>query len=131
MHRLRLGTLTLTLVTAVACSAGGAGTAAAPPAPAKASDVAIKGFLFAPARLDVAAGTTVTWTNSDNILHTATSGKAVKADDLGRYTLTPDAKFDGTMETSGATFSFTFTGPGDYEYYCSRHNNMTGSVSVK
>ena len=131
MHRLRLGTLTLTLVTAVACSAGGAGTAAAPPAPAKASDVAIKGFLFSPARLDVAAGTTVTWTNGDNILHTATSGKAAKVDDLGRYTLTPDATFDGTMDTSGKTFSFTFTGPGEYEYYCSRHNNMTGSVSVK
>ncbi len=93
--------------------------------------VEVKGFAFSPQRLEVSKGTTVTWTNADNILHTATSGRSVKADDLGHYTITPDGKFNGTMDDQGKSFSFTFDTVGDFSYFCSRHNNMMGTVVVK
>ncbi len=93
--------------------------------------VEVKGFAFSPQRLEVSKGTTVTWTNADSILHTATSGKSVKADDLGHYTTTPDGKFNGTMDDQGKSFGFTFDTVGDFSYLCSRHNNMTGTVVVK
>ena len=82
--------------------------------------VAIKGFLFKPNPLEVEAGTEVTWTNQDQILHTATSG-------------TPDARttaFNLSFPERGATGAFTFDEPGTYQYFCDRHNSMTGTVVV-
>jgi plastocyanin len=82
--------------------------------------VQVAQFKFAPEQLEVTAGTTVRWDNSDEILHTATSG-------------TPDATtadFDGQMSGAGTSFSFTFETPGTYAYFCSRHVFMTGEVVV-
>lgn len=84
------------------------------------STVQVAQFKFAPAQLEVAAGTTVRWDNSDEILHTATSGAPDAA--------TPD--FDGQMSGAGTNFSFTFETPGTYAYFCSRHVFMTGEVVV-
>jgi plastocyanin len=87
-------------------------------APAGAEDTAVKieNFTFAPQRVTVKAGTTVTWTNDDDIPHTvASSTKAFKSKVLD----------------SEDKFSFTFTTPGIYEYFCSLHPHMTGTLVVE
>lgn len=84
------------------------------------SAVEVKGFLFKPTPLEVKAGTEVTWTNQDQILHTVTAGKP---DEIAET-------FRGEMAERGAVFSFTFADPGTYPYFCERHNSMTGTVVV-
>ena len=99
---------TLLLVCALGISA-----ASAPPA--KSSAITIDNFSFSPAVLNVTAGTTVTWTNHDDIPHTVVDSahkiksKALDTDD---------------------TFSYTFTEPGTYEYFCGMHPRMVGKVIV-
>lgn len=83
---------------------------------ARAEDTAvhIDNFSFAPNQLDVKVGTTVTWTNRDDIPHTVVCAGKFRSK---------------TMDTDG-TFSFTFTEPGEYKYFCSLHPHMTGSIKV-
>jgi plastocyanin len=95
-------------------------SAAAPAAAGGA--VTVKQFQFMPAELVVKAGTTVTWTNQDDILHTATSGATPG---------TPDGQFDGPMDGPGKSFSHTFGRPGRHPYFCNRHTSMTGTVVVE
>ena len=87
-----------------------------PVSAARAEDIAvhIDNFVFQPAQLDVKIGTTVTWTNRDDIPHTVVCA--------GKFRSKP-------MDTDG-TFSFTFTEPGEYKYFCSLHPHMTGSIKV-
>jgi plastocyanin len=88
------------------------------PMPALAADAAVKidNFTFDPPRLVVKAGTTVTWQNNDDIPHTVVaSGKGFRS-----KTLDTDDKY-----------TFTFTTPGSYEYFCSLHPHMTGSIVVE
>lgn len=92
-------------------------TSAAAAAPAKTAGVTIGNFTFGPAALTVSAGTTVTWTNGDDIPHTVVS------DDK--------ATFRSKVLDSGDSFSFTFEKPGTYPYFCSIHPHMTGKVVVK
>jgi plastocyanin len=89
---------------------------AAAPAPL-AAKVVIGNFTFGPAALTVKPGTTVTWLNGDDIPHT------VVADDK--------TTFRSKVLDSDDTFSFTFTKPGTYPYFCSIHPHMTGKVVVK
>ena len=84
--------------------------------------VTVKLFQFMPTELTVKAGTKVTWTNQDQILHTATAGATPG---------TADGKFDGSMNGVGQSFSFTFDQPGTYPYFCARHNSMTGTIVVR
>ena len=86
------------------------------------SAVNVKQFQFMPAELAVKAGTNVTWTNQDDILHTATSGATPGS---------ADGKFDGQMDGPGKSFSHAFDQPGRYPYFCSRHTSMTGTVVVE
>jgi len=79
------------------------------------SAVDIKGFAFSPASLEVAAGTTVTWTNSDSATHTVTAD---------------DGSFDSGDLANGATFSFTFDTAGTFTYHCNIHPNMTATIVV-
>ncbi|TMJ92244.1 MAG: amicyanin [Alphaproteobacteria bacterium] len=89
---------------------------AAQPAPAAAAEVEIDQFAFVPQRITVKAGTTVTWINDDDTPHTvASSSKLFKSKAL-------DTK---------DKFSFTFTTPGTYAYFCSLHPHMTGVVVVE
>jgi len=93
-----------------ACVAAGLAWAAAD------TSVKIANFTFGPEKLTVKAGTTVTWTNEDDIPHTvASSTKAFKSKALD----TDDS------------FSFTFATPGTYEYFCSLHPHMVGTVVVE
>jgi plastocyanin len=93
---------------------------AAPPttAPAATADVAIDNFTFTPAVLEVAAGTTVTWLNRDDVPHTVTS--STKAKELNSGAVDSDGKYQ-----------HTFTTPGTYPYYCAVHPHMTAKVVVK
>ena len=84
--------------------------------PASTAEVKIDNFSFGPTAITVAVGTTVTWTNRDDIPHT------VRATD-GSFTSRP-------MD-SGDHYSFTFAKPGVYTYFCSIHPKMTGKVVVQ
>jgi plastocyanin len=75
--------------------------------------VAIAGFAFEPATLEVAAGTEVTWTNQDPAQHTVTAD---------------DGSFDSGPIDQGATFSTTVNGP--VTYVCAIHPTMTGTIRV-
>ena len=77
---------------------------------------------FDPGVLDVAPGTTVTWTNTDKLSHTITSGK-VSDDNAG-------SMFDSSLVKSGKTFQFTFATAGTYDYFCTVHPWMVGQVVV-
>jgi plastocyanin len=93
-------------------------TASAPGARAASTvTVQISNFAYQPATVTIQVGDTVTWTNLDSAAHTAT--------DTGSGAL-----FDGVMAT-GESFSHTFTQAGTYDYYCTFHPEMTGTVVVQ
>jgi plastocyanin len=90
--------------------------------------VQIKLFRFDPDPLRIEKGTTVMWTNRDEILHTVTSGKA---DEKGDPLAGAGSVFDGTMEGRNTTFTQTFVEAGTFPYFCRRHATaMAGSVIV-
>jgi plastocyanin len=72
--------------------------------------------IFSPPILEVAAGTTVIWTNTSEVAHTVT-GDDLEFDDSG-------------IIDPGQTFAYTFTEPGTYTYHCSPHPYMTGVIVV-
>ena len=84
--------------------------------PTKAVAIAIDNFKFGVASLEVAAGTTVTWTNRDDVPHTVASTTKV---------------FKSPPLDTGEAFSYTFKGAGTFEYYCSMHPRMTGKIVVR
>ena len=71
---------------------------------------------FLPEQIRVTAGTTVVWVNRGQLTHSVV-GRG------GAFT-------SGTMEF-GRTFSFTFTRPGRYAYFCQQHTDMIGEVDVQ
>jgi plastocyanin len=77
---------------------------------------------FSPNPAEVKAGESVTWTNDDSQIHTATSG-AVGAEDSGRV-------FDSGILSPKATFDFKFDQAGEVDYYCTLHPQMVGKVVV-
>jgi plastocyanin len=85
------------------------------------SKVTIKLFQYQPGRIQARVGTMVTWLNEDEIFHTVTAGE-------------PDKKgggFDAALHGKGKSFSFTFSQPGTYTYYCKRHEHMRGEIEVR
>ena len=86
-----------------------------------AANVTIKLFQYQPGRIQVKAGTTVTWMNEDEIFHTVT---AVAEEGKG-------GGFDAPLDGKGKSFSFTFSQPGVYTYYCDRHEHMRGEIEVR
>jgi plastocyanin len=93
--------------------AGGAGAEEKAPAGVV---VKIDNFSFAPAAVTVPVGTTVTWTNRDDIPHTV-----VSTDDV----------FKSKALDTDDRFSFVFSKPGTYSYFCSLHPKMTGQIIVQ
>jgi plastocyanin len=71
---------------------------------------------FQPANIQVPVGTTVTWTNNDNVGHTVTFRNGMK--DSGR------------IDAGGGTFRYTFASKGIFPYYCTIHPDMVGVVIV-
>ncbi len=80
------------------------------------TEVKIDNFSFGPATLTVAVGTSVTWTNRDDIPHTVVS---------------TDGAFKSKVLDTDEKFSFTFSKAGTYPYFCSIHPKMTGKVIVQ
>ena len=78
-----------------------------------AQQVIIDNFSFAPAMTNVAVGSTVTWTNHDDVPHTVVS--------------TERAFKSPVLDTDGQ-FSHTFDAPGTYKYFCSLHPRMSGQI---
>jgi len=78
--------------------------------------VKIDNFVFGPQTLTVPVGTTVTWTNGDDIPHTSVS---------------TDGVFKSKVLDTDEKFSYTFTKAGTYPYYCTIHPKMTGKVVVQ
>ena len=77
--------------------------------------VQIENFQFSPARIEIAAGDTVTWSNKDDEIH------ALASDD--------GAFHSGGLE-GDTVFSHTFEKPGTYPYRCTLHPQMTGTIVV-
>jgi plastocyanin len=78
--------------------------------------VKIDNFVFGPQTITVPVGATVTWTNSDDIPHTAVS---------------TDGVFKSKVMDTDEKFTYTFTKAGTYPYYCTIHPKMTGKVVVQ
>jgi plastocyanin len=78
--------------------------------------VKIDNFVFGPQTLTVPVGTTVTWTNSDDIPHTSVSTEGV---------------FKSKVLDTDEKFSYTFSKAGSYPYYCTIHPKMTGTIVVQ
>ena len=87
----------------------------AAPAPVNAA-VQIGNFTFQAPVVTVKPGTTVTWTNGDDIPHTVVS---------------KDGVFKSKVLDTGNQFSFTFAKVGQFGYFCSLHPHMTGTIVVK
>jgi plastocyanin len=82
-----------------------------------AQQITIDNFSFAPTTLTVAAGTQVTWVNHDDIPHTVVSEDKTT--------------FKSRALDTDEKFSFTFSKPGTYTYFCSIHPKMTAKVVVQ
>jgi plastocyanin len=80
------------------------------------AEVKIDNFSFGPQTLTVAAGTEVVWVNRDDIPHTIVS---------------VDGIFKSKARDTDERFSYKFTKPGRYSYYCSLHPKMTGTIVVR
>jgi len=89
-----------------------------PSASAEDHDISITDDMkFNPEDLTINVGDTVTWTNNDGMGHTATSTDG-------------PVSFDSGNIAAGATWSFTFTEAGTYNYKCDYHSSMTASITV-
>jgi len=100
----------------VALALGCGGSAATGPSVAP-DQVLIQGFAFNPTPRTVSVGTTVTWINKDGAAHTTTGGSG------------PDA-WDSGQLSANASFTHTFGTPGTYQYVCTIHPGMHGTIIV-
>ena len=116
--KLMLG-FTALVVTAFALTTGTRANSATSPGdkPASATAIKIDNFSFGPATITIPAGTTVTWTNNDDVPHVVTS------DD--------NKMFKSKALDTDDHFSFTFAKPGTYNYYCAIHPKMTAKIVVQ
>jgi len=80
------------------------------------SRIGIQNFKFDPPTITVPAGTTVTWINRDDSVHTVTS---------------EDGRLASAGLNNGEQFSYRFTAPGTYAYHCALHPKMTAKIVVK
>jgi plastocyanin len=85
--------------------------------PASGATIKIDNFSFGPATITIPAGSTVTWTNNDDVPH------VVSSDD--------NKMFKSKALDTDDRFSFTFTKPGTYNYYCAIHPKMTAKIVVQ
>jgi|SRR5579863_5081890 len=115
LARMGLASVVVVLV-AMFATASRVGGAAAQGKVVATAEVKIDNFSFGPTALTVPVGTTVTWTNRDDIPHTVVS---------------TDGLFKSKALDTDDKFSFVFSKPGTYPYFCSIHPKMTGQVVVQ
>jgi plastocyanin len=82
----------------------------------EACTIDIRDLAYHPAQTEIAVGTTVTWTNSDTVPHTATA---------------TDRTFDSGILDPGKSYSFTFEKAGTFDYSCLVHPQMKGTIVVR
>jgi plastocyanin len=115
-----MGTTVRNVLVAMALGAAMAPLVAAIILPAGAQNapaaIGIDNFTFNPQQLTVKTGTIVNWTNKDDIPH------AIAA---------VNREFKSKALDTGDAYSFTFTTPGTYAYFCSLHPHMTGTIVVE
>ncbi|MFL6116475.1 MAG: cupredoxin family copper-binding protein [Catenulispora sp.] len=104
-------------------ASGSGGSATGPVAPVAAitgagHSVQIVGFAYAPQAITVTAGDSITWTNQDEAPHTVTTSSGPQA-------------INSPNLSKGQSFTYTFTVPGTYSYYCAVHPDMRAQVVVK
>ena len=78
-------------------------------------DIVVDNFSFAPAASSIQAGTTITWTNKDDVRHNIVS---------------TNRTFKSPVLDTDERFSYRFDAPGTYDYFCSLHPKMTGRIVV-
>jgi plastocyanin len=76
----------------------------------------VRDFMFRPARLEVAAGTTIIWTNGGQVIHTVTA---------------EDGSFDSGPIESGQRWARVFSTPGRFPFHCTPHPFMRGEIVVR
>lgn len=108
---LMLSALAMFSIFVISCGSSSTNTT-----PTAGNEVEISGFAFNPENITISAGTTVTWTNKDAVIHTVTSD---------------DEVFDSGNLSEGDTFEYTFNQTGTFEYHCIPHPYMTGKVVVE
>jgi plastocyanin len=111
-----LAATTLTIAIILLLAGSSSVKAADQSSAAAAAEIKIDNFSFGPQTITVPVGATVTWTNHDDIPHTSVS---------------TDGVFKSKVMDTDEKFSYTFTKPGTYPYYCTIHPKMTGQVVVK
>jgi plastocyanin len=79
-------------------------------------EVQVDNFTFGPATLTVPVNSTVTWVNKDDLPHTIASA---------------DGVFKSKALDTEDKYSYTFTKPGTYAYFCSIHPKMVGKIVVQ
>jgi plastocyanin len=83
--------------------------------PPRTHTVFMEGMAFRPKTIDVTAGDTIVWVNRDLVGHTATAAAA---------------GFDSNLVEANKSWQFTATQKGEFEYVCTLHPTMTGTVRV-
>lgn len=134
-RRIAIGAAVFAPLVFAACGSSSASKsqpAAKPSASAKpaANVVQIKLIAYRPAKLSVATGTTVTWTQMDPGVHTVTSGTVTQG--AAGVSVKPDGTFDSGELPTGKKFTHTFAATGTYTYFCQIHPaTMRGEITVK
>jgi amicyanin len=82
--------------------------------PLDANTVVIQNYEFSPSVIRIKQGDTVTWTNRDSVQHNVAHNS-----------------FESPLLRRGETYQYTFNAPGTYEYHCSPHPYMVGTVIVE
>jgi plastocyanin len=106
----------LLVIAMVAGRAGNSSSAAATEKPVAETAIKIDNFTFSPNALTLPVGSTIRWTNKDDIPHNVVS---------------EDKSFKSKVMDTDEQFSYTFTKPGTYLYFCSIHPKMTGKIIVQ
>ncbi len=84
--------------------------------PGQTAEIIIDNLAFSPGEITIAPGTTVTWSNEESVTHTVSSLSGA---------------FESGSISPGGSFSFTFNEKGTFEYRCSIHPTMRGTVIVE
>jgi plastocyanin len=80
------------------------------------NEIGIDNFQFTPSHLTAAKGTTVTWTNNDDVPHLVLDTKN---------------KFRSEVLDTGKKFSVKLSSAGTFDYFCALHPKMTGKITIK
>lgn len=89
--------------------------------PGKVNIIGLEAPFYTPNNISAKAGETITFDNVDANFHTVTSGTAESG---------PSGAFDSGLLSAGDKFSLTLDEPGTYNYFCTLHTNMVGTVTV-